>query len=240
MAEAKHYRVTLIGISPLLMNADNIEEQDKLIAWRKIPENSAITVKGDDRTPGWTWTTRLCHDKSIVGIPRTYIEAALRDAGKKMPFPGGGKETFKRYTQSGMSIEGGDYMLPLRYGDGYRRSLTVKDINAIAKINDFSEHLTLVAKLGFNLYINRVPIGMNGKHVRVRPVFDEWQTEFNLVVDDEDLSALKLPVLENLFRVAGTQIGIGDWRPSAPSTPGSYGRFLAIIKPVIKAGRSKK
>lgn len=229
----------MIGITPLLMHADNIEDQDRLIAWRRIPENKAVSVRGDDRTPGWSWITRLCHDRSMVGIPTTYISGALRAAGAKILFPGSSRETFKRHTQSGLAIEGG-YLLPLRFGEDYKRSLTMRDVNSLAKVFDFSEQQKMVEKLGFDLFVNRVPVGQS-KHVRVRPIFDPWKTEFDLVVYDEDMSALKLPVLEHLFRVAGNQIGIGDWRPGAPSTPGSYGRFATIIKSVVtKPGRSKK
>lgn len=242
MADAKKYHVKLVSMSPLLMHADNIADQDDLIAWREIPENKVTLVKGDDRTPGWAWTTKLCHDRNNVGIPVTYISAVLRDAGKKLSFPGNAKENFKRYTQSGMSIlVDGGYLLPLRFGSNFKKRLTMKDVEALQKVYDFSEQLRLVEKLGFTLYVNRVPVGNGAKHVRVRPHFDPWETEFDLEVHDEDASLLKLPVLEHLFRVAGNQIGLGDWRPSAPFTPGSFGTFQAFIEPIVpKATRSRK
>lgn len=53
--------------------------------------------------------------------------------------------------------------------------------------------------------------------IRMRPIFPEWAAVIALDVED---TAINVSRLDDWMHIAGTQIGIGDWRPK-------YGRFTA-------------
>ena len=53
--------------------------------------------------------------------------------------------------------------------------------------------------------------------VRMRPIFQDWSATINVSMED---TILNVGQLDDWMHVAGTQIGIGDWRPQ-------YGRFTA-------------
>ena len=60
-----------------------------------------------------------------------------------------------------------------------------------------------------------VRVGMN-RIARTRPIFREWAAVVRLHVEDEVTNAARV---DEWMRIAGTQIGLGDWRPQ-------YGRFI--------------
>lgn len=53
--------------------------------------------------------------------------------------------------------------------------------------------------------------------LRMRPIFQDWSAIVSLNIED---SLVNVANVDNWMRVAGTQIGLGDWRPQ-------YGRFSA-------------
>lgn len=54
-----------------------------------------------------------------------------------------------------------------------------------------------------------------GRVSRMRPIFQEWTADVRLNVED---GTVNLARVDEWMRIAGTQIGVGDWRPQ-------YGRF---------------
>lgn len=52
---------------------------------------------------------------------------------------------------------------------------------------------------------------------RMRPIFQDWSTVITLNVEDTLVDVARV---DEWMRVAGTQVGLGDWRPQ-------YGRFTA-------------
>jgi len=52
---------------------------------------------------------------------------------------------------------------------------------------------------------------------RTRPVFEEWAADVKLSYED---SVINITQLDEWFQIAGTQVGLGDWRPQ-------HGRFTA-------------
>jgi len=61
-----------------------------------------------------------------------------------------------------------------------------------------------------------VRVGM-ARVARTRPVFREWSANVRLHIEPTLVNVARV---DEWMRVAGTQIGIGDWRPQ-------YGRFTA-------------
>ena len=63
-----------------------------------------------------------------------------------------------------------------------------------------------------------------GKVMRIYPKIDRW--EGTLTLSYLDLGTLNDDIVMEHLEVAGSCVGIGHWRPGAPSC-GSYGRFSA-------------
>ena len=107
-----------------------------------------------------------------------------------------------------------------------RRGMTIGDLTLDL---DFQHHLEIVESLGFELLVKRAKIGQ-AKHVRVRPMFREWQVVAKVAVIDKSVSGITEEVLQRILDAAGAQCGLCDWRPSS-RTPGQFGRFTAEVEP---------
>lgn len=216
----RKYNVTLTGVTPLIMHADNIEWADAMSAWKDRKENKAKSKAGDDRTPAFRWIGGLYQDGSHVCLPSENLMRCLMEAGAQVPVPGGRSgKTFKSQTQSG--IMPGALSWPLLVAG---KPIRVAPIDALRDELDFTAHKAAVAKLGFELMCKRAKIGAS-KHIRVRPLFREWSAVVEFTVTDPQISTA---VLEDILDVAGTFKGLGDWRPGG-KTPGRYGMFTAVI-----------
>lgn len=217
------YKITITGLSDLLFHWDNIEWAGEMQKWREDPANKAKSVRGDDRSPACTWLGSLYHDGKHVAIPNDNLMRCFMEGGAQVPVPGGKNgKTFKAQTQSGMLVVE-DYWPLLVNG----KTIPVANLLALTKEEDFAVHYDTVKAAGFTLLVKRAKIGAS-KHVRVRPRFTTWSATGTLQVWDEQL---KPAALVDILRLAGTNKGLGDWRPSS-RTPGPYGRFEAKISEV--------
>lgn len=214
------YKVKLEGIRPLLMHCDDVERTDDVNLWRKDSANKDMKVAGDDRSPAWTWMTYLYHDGKKVTMPSANIMSCLKYAGMQKAMSG--RKTFKQATQVGILIT--DEFTTFRFNGG--RDLLVEKLQGIQD-KPFKEQKELVqSNLGFTLDVRRARI-KNAKHVRVRPRFENWSVEFEMLVTHELLTR---STLTELFGIAGRLGGLGDWRPSSKDAPGSFGMFTATLK----------
>lgn len=60
-------------------------------------------------------------------------------------------------------------------------------------------------------YISHVIGVIGGKKIMVtRPIFKQWKLKFTVSIDD---LLINDDILDNWIKVAGRQIGLGDWRP---------------------------
>lgn len=210
----KNYKVKITGTMPLLMHADNIEWADAMEEWKNDPKNKKTSKAGDDRTPPWRWIGCLNHDGKVVTIPSEYIMRCIMGGAAEVP-TGKGKKTFKAQSQSGILCT--DFHWPLLIKG---KPVSMADINALRDLETFKEHMESAQMLGFTLFVKRAKIG-NSKHIRVRPRFDDWSIQGELMVTDDQITKT---VLGQILDIAGRLKGIGDWRPGAP-TPGPFGMF---------------
>lgn len=207
------------GVMPLLMHADNIDAADELDSWRKDPANKNLSVRGDDRSPAWTWQAYLYHDGTRLACPATNIMVALRAAGAQMILKG--SKTYKELTQNGM-------LIPQELCDLTVTGKPVPLAPILALRNEtFRDQCQAVKDLGFTLFAKRAKIGQ-AKNIRVRPRFDSWEVSGVIEVTAREIT---YDVLQELFALACRQ-GLMDWRPGC-KTPGPYGTFSAKLK---KAG----
>lgn len=216
------YEFKLTGITPLLLHADSIEWADQMEEWKNNPDHKSKSRAGDDRTPAFRWIGSLYLDGTQLVMNTDNISRALMSAGARVPIPGGkGGKTFKQDTMAGMVIE--DAYCPLYVGG---KLIPQSAIEALKSEPDFAKHQQAVAAMGFELFIKRAKVGMS-KHIRVRPRFDNWVVTGRLQVWDEKLDK----AIGTVFEIAGSQMGLGDWRPSG-RTPGPFGRFRTEVKRV--------
>jgi hypothetical protein len=211
------------GVTRLLTHNDNIEWQDKLRAWIDAQNESGkkgkkASVKGDDRSPGWTWIGSIYQEDGKVVIPSHVFTACIIQAAKK--FVKKGNQTYKGDLAAALWLDG-EYFPLLVKG----KTIPVDKLAALGEVDDYTKHVETVAKLGFKLDVRRV--GVNGKkHVRVRPCFYDWSFD---VSGELDTTEINPELFERIVSLAGTRIGIGDWRPSAGS-PGQCGVFEAKVE----------
>lgn len=222
MAITETYAVTLTGASPLLMHADNLKWASDMEAWTADPENKRSSKAGDDRTPAWRWLGYCYHDGQHVGIASDNLMTMLREGGAKVPVPGKKNLTYKRQSQSGIVVN--EMLWPLVTPKGL---VPWASVAALRDEDDFAAHERAVSALGFELFGKRAKVGM-AKHTRIRPRFDAWEASGTVTVFDETITQ---PVLQSILDMAGMYCGLGDWRPSAPSKPGPWGRFTATVTP---------
>lgn len=215
------YQFTLTGQTPIFVHADDVMASDHLTAWRKDPKNKDLSVPGDDRSPPWTWQTYLYHDGEHLAVPQENIMACLRKAAAQVQMPKG-RKSFKELSQSGLMIEG-EYCDFLSRGKRIPRAAIV----AMASMS-FHDQFEAVKELGFELKVKRAKVGQS-KHVRVRAVFRAWSVVGTINVSEP---VITLDVLKQLFEIGGRYVGLMDWRPGSPQSPGPYGIFGATLKPL--------
>jgi hypothetical protein len=217
----KQYQITLNGLTPLLMHNDNISFSEKIQAWTKDPANKGNSTAGDDRTPPWTWIGYLYHDTKTIGVPSDNLMTMLREGGAKVTKRG--KETFKKQTQSGIMIDQQQFELLIS-----GKPVTMDKIRPLVGDMDFTNHIATAESLNFELLVKRAVIG-RAKHVRVRPMFRQWQAVGSVTVLDEEMSGITKAILQTILNQSGALCGLCDWRPSSGAS-GTFGRFEAIVK----------
>jgi hypothetical protein len=217
----RSYTVTLTSKMPMLHHADNIEWSDDMDAWKNDPANKKGSKAGDDRSPAFRWLGSLYHDGEVIAVPNDNLMRAFMEGGAMVPVPGGRNgKTFKAQTQSGMLVDGTHWPLLIK-----GKAVSVKPILALRNEKNFAVHRAQVEKHGFSLHVKRAKIGQS-KHVRVRPIFENWSTTGVVHVWDEQITK---ETLEQIVTHAGLYKGLGDWRPGG-KTPGPYGMFTATVQ----------
>jgi hypothetical protein len=202
------------------MHNDNLAWAEVMEKWRLDPANKKVSVAGDDRTPPWRWIGNLYIESGKVVVPSDNLMTVLREGGKKVS-TGKGQQTFKAQTQSGIIVDQSAWPVLVNGNE-----VSYVPIKALIGNGDFEAHLQKALDLGFELFVKRAKIG-NAKHVRVRPRFDNWAVTGSLTVLDETITTA---VLENILNISGAYCGLGDWRPSSPRSPGSFGKFAVELK----------
>ncbi|MCP4677705.1 MAG: hypothetical protein GY854_19750 [Deltaproteobacteria bacterium] len=218
MAEVRNYRVTLTGISPLLMHADNIEWRDQVTNWRNDPLHKKKGTAGDDRSPAWSWVGYVYHDGQNIGLPSDNLMTCIRDGASMVVVKG--NKTFKSQSQSGILVN--EILWPIEV-DGI--PVSWEPTAALVGEEDFEEHKKIVSSCRYELSVKPAKVGTS-KHIRVRPRFNKWQAAGTISVFDDMITP---KVLDQILFMAGNYCGICDWRPKGRS-PGQFGRFEAKVE----------
>ena len=221
--QARTYKVTITGETPLLLHYDNLAWADVLKEWQKDPAHQKGSVAGDDRSPAHRWVGCLYHESGRLVIPADNLMTVLREGGKRCP-TGKRGGTYKAQSQSGLVVDQSAWPLTI---DG-RTEIPFAPFLALTEEADFDKHVKVCERHGFTLFVKRAKVNQT-KHVRVRPRFDRWQCSGTVTVFDEMITE---GVLANFLTLAGAYAGIGDWRPSSPKSPGPFGKFTSTVEAV--------
>ena len=215
-------KVTLTGVTPLLMRRNDDDWEKVLKQWRSDPSNKEKNVKGDDRSPAFTWIGGIYHDGKVIGMPADNLMTMLREGGAKVP-TGKGQGTYKRQTQSCLIVM--EPMWPMVTVSG--KTIPWSAIEALNTEEDFDKHIAMARKNDFELFKKAV-IVRGSRNIRIRPMFAKgWQITGTIAVTDDVITN---EVFENVLIYGGRYAGLGDWRPSAPKAPGPYGQFVPEIE----------
>jgi len=218
------FKLTATGITSVFAHRDDVVAADKVEEWRKQPENKNAK-KGDDRYPGWTWKTYLYYSEdkdNLIGLPIGNLMAALKKGGVEFSLQSS-RKSLKAASQTTIRIS--SPFLPIALHN--KVVLTGDDIDAIDGNLPFDEQQDLAKKIGFVIDCRRATVGA-AKHVRCRPKFlPGWTFDVEGLVTDEHKIPKKTFV--DLFTLVGDQVGVGDWRPGAPKSPGTHGRFTVDV-----------
>lgn len=217
------YKVALSGTTPLLLHQDSIDWSEKMEQWLKVPENKKASKAGDDRMPVYRWMGCCYHDGRVLGMPSDNLMTMLREGAAKVASGGKNGETFKRLSQSCLVVD--QIQWPLIGSAG---PVSWLEVQKLMKLDLFAEHCEAVKPLGFDLWAKRAKVGQS-KHVRVRPRFDVWSCSGTITAMDPRFDK---HTMESILRIGGMYCGLGDWRPSAPKSPGQFGRFEAKVEEV--------
>lgn len=214
------FEFTLTGTRAMLMHFDDVEWADEISEWRLDPNNTKQKGEksGDDRRPAHTWIGYLYHDTKNVVVPSANLTSCLKKAGARVPMAR--QKTFKELAVSGIFLE--DEFLRFTNAG---KVIPVAPIHALAENRNFKEHVAAAKQMGFKLDVRRAAVGAS-KHVRVRPRFESWAVSGTLEVTAAEITA---DVLQSIFEQAG-RVGLGDWRPGSPKSPGPFGMFEAKVK----------
>lgn len=73
-----------------------------------------------------------------------------------------------------------------------------------------------------NTWFRKAVCVQRARVIRTRPIFRSWSLDFTLELDT---TMLQPEQVQQILDVAGKSVGLGDWRPGSPSSPGPYGKF---------------
>ncbi len=194
-----NYRISILGISPMLQNPMTDETLNTLIF------GSAGTRKGKqtDVSIEDLAKKRLClGPNSEGGIPANYLFAALVDAGRHVIFD---KKT-KLSTRDSSLVPSLLSIIPDLVNDAGDGFIAFKDQN-VKWIADKRRGV---------LAANGAAVGI------VRPKFPTWAFDVTVEVD---LDHVDIDKVKELFNAAGRYSGLGDFRPSKR---GPFGRFSVV------------
>lgn len=196
--ETKKHKLTLIGNDPgFLAHSATIAFDASHAINREITQ--ITRKKGSNRTIADELrikeleTERSCYfEKGRFALPSTLVRAVIEKAARS-----------------------------LKQGPQVRRGLWVTSSLGFDFLNsDWSREKLLKTSYENGGLQHSVPVRVGQSRVlRTRALFQEWTAKYALETDPEQVDESQL---RDWLRIAGQQIGVGDWRPDKS---GPYGSF---------------
>lgn len=224
------YNFKIVGETPIILHNSG-GDREKLKSWlsenKKSVEDNLVknNLAYDDRVPPWTW--HYCFyvpDKNCenIVIPFYLIEAALNSAAYIM-----------YQSRSVQYNTFSKFYFSKPYYDLLINGYPVKLENIINYRVSYEEQKKIASNYGIELFEAMIP-KQQKVGFRVRPRIKNWAINgevtiyFNLTKSVENNEEIDQYV-DELFKLAGSRCGLGDWRPSSPKKPGIHGKFTAKL-----------
>jgi len=145
--------------------------------------------KTGNETPQTKADAKLYSRDGVIYQPATHLQGCLVEAGKNLKVMGKGTARATYSKIAGYAIE----------------------------VNPFEmEHKKTKWEIFSVLAVNPTTKGRNMLH---RPMFREWELDFEVTFDDTEISQ---EIVKQLLDIGGRIVGIGDWRPAKK---GRFGKF---------------
>lgn len=114
-----------------------------------------------------------------------------------------------------------------RYVKNGKKQISTAGTTTVFAFLDFGDQTFLPFKTHSEMIVDRRKGNLNnaGKTTAVciiRPKFEKWTIKLEVVITTEGDFAAKDDVVKKLFEAAGSQVGLGDFRPAKR---GPFGRF---------------
>lgn len=155
-------------------------------------------------------------DKSKTANRETQTPQEIAEA--KIYKDGNGKIYLPATWFQGCIVEAGKQKKML--GRGSAKATYSKVCGSSVEINPFEILLKEKWKVFSILAVNPTT---HGKNVLHRPQFDNWKVNFECTFDENQI---EVPVMKEIFDIAGRQVGVGDWRPAKK---GRFGKFQVTL-----------
>ena len=194
-------KVRLDSIQPMLMHSNQTcNPLNKFAkAMKAITGKRLKTDEDIEALSKIEWEAGLYFDDAIGPfVPSINVEGMLRDAAKKL----------KKGTDVKQSVR----VFPLEIPLGYNGPRDLDGLKKIAFSGD---------KVNGEDFFDSRGAGVNRSTImRTRPRFNKWWIEFDIIADD---TVFNMDDIIHILAIAGTKIGLSDYRPR-------YGTFEFSIK----------
>jgi hypothetical protein len=181
-------KISIKGTRPLLMHSDKASDPMSMEAkeMKAISGKRKKTDEDQDILAQLDWKSALYYDKhNSYHIPAKNLVACIRDAAK--------------FTKQGKEIS--RYVSIIQHAkiDFKQKNLTPEQLWNYSLENG-------------NKYIDRqsVKVNMGSKVYRTRPIFEDWETTFDVIYEPEKID---YAVLISIIKTAGSYVAVGDYRP---------------------------
>lgn len=96
-----------------------------------------------------------------------------------------------------------------KLGTTFKRGAQVVELHCPLKGTGAPSSPEKIAEKAEHRFVKSVKVGTS-RIMRTRPIFDEWNTEFTVMFDQNQLQ--REDIIE-MAESAGAMVGLGDWRP---------------------------
>lgn len=191
----RRFRFTIREVSPLLMHRDARIDEVSEMGGQKSRTRKKNIPTREEECARSLYRA----PDGKIGMPSFAVWRSLVNAGKQFPGRFTKRGNASREIASGLVVlPGPDAILPLLING---KQATEKDFIPDTRAARNSDGTSVM---------------------RSRPRFHNWSIAVEAEIDPEMVNPDMLP---ELLYIAGRREGIGDFRPSAPKSPGPFGRY---------------
>ena len=207
--KSKLYKITFKGLTSMIMNSSKTADPTNPFtkALKQISSKRSKTDEDHEAMSKIEYESSMYRDEAVfkkgagLYMPTENIVACLINAGKKI-----------KHGRGSMKAAVTGILFDDPYG--YHVETPWKSYDEM--------------KEDRSSWFKKIVNVQGSKIVRTRVLLPNWKFVATCELEEEICDKV---MLEDLLRIAGRLIGLGDWRPSS-GTPGPYGKFVADLEEI--------